>query len=382
MTNWKQTSSREPPSCGRATTSFKPFMTGWFDGLLLLDRQTLHIVRANPSICRMLGYSEHELLSMSVTDLHPTKDLPTSAEASLAEAEGRMHVHENVPMVRKDGSGFYADIVNNYIVYSGRPCVLAFYHDITERRRAAEALAKSEAKYRHLVETTDTGYAILDAEGRVADANDEYVRLSGHCALKEILGRHVAEWTASHDLERNAKKIQQCLEGGKVRQLELDYVRADGRVTPVEINASCLDTWQGRRILALHRDISERRQAQAALAREQQTLKHLLQSSDHERQLIAYEIHDGLAQYLAGAIMQFEVYNHLKEKKPKEAAHAYDAAMTMLRQGHADARRLISGVRPPILDEEGIAAASDPPGERLPAREGANDRTFQQGRVR
>ena len=36
---------------------------------------------------------------------------------------------------------------------------------------------------------------------------------------------------------------------------------------------------------------------------------------------------------------------------------AYDAAMTMLRQGHADARRLISGVRPPILDEEGIAAA-------------------------
>ena len=58
--------------------------------------------------------------------------------------------------------------------------------------------------------------------------------------------------------------------------------------------------------------------AQAALAREQQTLKHLLQSSDHERQLIAYEIHDGLAQYLAGAIMQFEVYNHLKEKKPKD----------------------------------------------------------------
>ena len=50
---------------------------GMVDGLLLLDRQTLHIVRANPSICRMLGYSEHELLSMSVTDLHPTKDLPT-----------------------------------------------------------------------------------------------------------------------------------------------------------------------------------------------------------------------------------------------------------------------------------------------------------------
>jgi signal transduction histidine kinase len=117
-------------------------------------------------------------------------------------------------------------------------------------------------------------------------------------------------------------------------------------------------TYGGRRcVLGLFRDITEQKQAQAALEREQQTLKHLLESSDHERQLIAYEIHDGLAQYLAGSIMQFDVYNHLKETKPKEAAKAFDAGMTMLRQSHADARRLISGVRPPILDEEGIAAA-------------------------
>ena len=60
--------------------------------------------------------------------------------------------------------------------------------------------------------------------------------------------------------------------------------------------------------------------------------------------LIAYEIHDGLAQYLDGSMMQFEVYNHLKETKPKDAEKAYDAGMTMLHQSHADARRLISGV--------------------------------------
>ena len=110
-------------------------------------------------------------------------------------------------------------------------------------------------------------------------------------------------------------------------------------------------------MIGIFRDITERKQAQEALQREQRTLRHLLQSSDHERQLIAYEIHDGLAQYLAGAIMQFDVYTHLKETKPKDAAKAYDAGVTMLRQGHFEARRLISGVRPPILDEEGIVAA-------------------------
>ena len=91
--------------------------------------------------------------------------------------------------------------------------------------------------------------------------------------------------------------------------------------------------------------------------KEQRTLKHLLQASDRERQLVAYEIHDGLAQYLAGALMQFEVYRHLKEAKPKEAEKAYDTAMTMLHQGHFEARRLIGGLRPPVLDESGVVTA-------------------------
>ena len=83
----------------------------------------------------------------------------------------------------------------------------------------------------------------------------------------------------------------------------------------------------------------------------------MLQSSDHERQLIAYEIHDGLAQYLAGAIMQLEHSHNIREERPKESATAYDAGMELLRQSHFEARRIISGVRPPILDESGVVAA-------------------------
>ncbi len=83
----------------------------------------------------------------------------------------------------------------------------------------------------------------------------------------------------------------------------------------------------------------------------------MLQASDHERQLIAYDIHDGLAQQLAGAIMEFQVYDHLKEADPEEAQKAYLGGTTLLRQAHLEARRLISGVRPPALDESGIVAA-------------------------
>src|SRR4051794_25816865 len=70
--------------------------------------------------------------------------------------------------------------------------------DLTERKRMEEALQNSEDKYRTLVETTATGYLIIDSDGKVLDANAEYVRLTGHKTLQEILGRSVTEWTAPH----------------------------------------------------------------------------------------------------------------------------------------------------------------------------------------
>jgi PAS domain S-box-containing protein len=107
----------------------------------------------------------------------------------------------------------------------------------------------------------------------------------------------------------------------------------------------------------LHEEIQERIRAELALHKEQIALRRLLQSSDHERQTISYEIHDGLAQYLAAAIMNFQASEFGKDKDAEEAARAFRTGMAMLQRGHTEARRLISGVRPPILDESGIVPA-------------------------
>ena len=112
------------------------------------------------------------------------------------------------------------------------------------------------------------------------------------------------------------------------------------------------------RLQDLYRSLEQRvQQRTLEVRREQATLQHLLRSSDHERRLIAYEIHDGLAQDIAGAIIYFESQAHLVKQNPSEAAKAYATGLTLVREAHAEARRLISGVRPPILDEEGVVAA-------------------------
>ena len=107
----------------------------------------------------------------------------------------------------------------------------------------------------------------------------------------------------------------------------------------------------------LQHEVEERKLAERALRKEQATLKHLLQSSDHERQLIAYEIHDGLTQQLTGAIMYFQGSQQRHKQAGGEAAAVFDTGLTMLQHSLAEARRLISGVRPPVLDDLGVLPA-------------------------
>jgi len=131
-----------------------------------------------------------------------------------------------------------------------------------KRQEITDALAESERKYRVLIETTGTGYVIVDEAGTVLDANPEYVRLSGHRELAEITGRNVQEWLAKGDRERNLERMRECFAGGGVRNLEIDYVDGRGGVTPVEINATTIEMGGRRLLLALCRDIGERKQAE------------------------------------------------------------------------------------------------------------------------
>ena len=151
--------------------------------------------------------------------------------------------------------------------------------DITERKLAEQALRESEEKYRAVIETTDTGYAVLDEQGQVVDANLNYARLTGHSSVDEILGRQVLEWTAPHDFERNQLEVSRCLEYGFVKNLVIDYAHADGAIVPIEINAHTLTTKQGRIIVTLCRDITGRKRVEEALRESEGKFRSIFENS-------------------------------------------------------------------------------------------------------
>lgn len=108
---------------------------------------------------------------------------------------------------------------------------------------------------------------------------------------------------------------------------------------------------------SLAREVAERREAAASLEKEQQLLRKLLNQQDTERRLLGYEIHDGCAQQLTGALLHFQAFRQILPQQPDEAWRAFTTGTGLLEEGIAEVRRLIGGLRPPILDESGAVAA-------------------------
>ena len=144
---------------------------------------------------------------------------------------------------------------------------------IQELEEAEKALQKNLTLYNGLIETTNTGFVILDQEGKVIDANQEYVRLSGHKNLSQIYGRSVVEWTADYEKEKNAEAVDKCFREGQIRNLNIDYINAQGKITPIEINATVVKVDGAPQILTLCRDITDRKQAEEERLRLEERLQ-------------------------------------------------------------------------------------------------------------
>lgn len=268
------------------------------DALRQSERQARTILEQQHQLCAMLT-ADGFLVEVNRTALEfarvqksdvlgrPFWDTPWWTHSSLQQQRLKAAIAD----VRSGGTAEFdtthigPDGCEHYLEFSLRPVfdehgavnlMIAEGHDITDRKKAEEALRESETKYRRLIETTSTGYVILDDTGRVIDANSEYVHLTGHQRLEQIVGRRVTEWTAPHDIERNAHEVEKCIAFGAVVGLDVDYLHADGTVIPVEINASTLQTDTGLMIVTLCRDITERKRAEAERRRNEARLRILV----------------------------------------------------------------------------------------------------------
>ena len=253
--------------------SLQTFFNALDDLVFVFDPEG-RILFANPAAQNLLGYTPAELAGMAALDLHPPEQRQEAAKLLAGVIAGKITICP-IPLQARDGTRILVETKILHGQWRGKDALFGISHDITKRKQAEEAMRESEEKYKALIETTGTGYVILDSEGKVLGANQEYVRLTGHGSLTEIIGKSVIEWTAAQDRERNVAEIRKCFQQGFVRNLEIDYVKQGGQVTPVEINATVVKSGQVVHVLALCRDITERKLAEEAMQESEERFHQL-----------------------------------------------------------------------------------------------------------
>ena len=125
------------------------------DGILLADIEGKVFLDGNKAICAMLGYSLEEIQSLGIRDIHPAEGLPYVMEQFEKQLKREISLAKDMPVKRKDGGVFYADVSSTPIVLDGKSFMMGVFRDITDRKRAEEAIRNEAAITGALLEAAD-----------------------------------------------------------------------------------------------------------------------------------------------------------------------------------------------------------------------------------
>jgi len=114
------------------------------DGIMIADAETKKQIEANKAMCSMLGYTRDEILGLSIDDIHPKEDLPTIRESFEKQLRGEISLAPEVPLLRKDGSVFYADISSSPVTLGGKQRLAGIFRDISEKQKLEEQLRQAQ----------------------------------------------------------------------------------------------------------------------------------------------------------------------------------------------------------------------------------------------
>lgn len=318
--------------------------------MLLATTDGRQFLRANKAICKMLGYERDELLKLGVHDIHPPESLARVRKLFDALVQRRVQFGRNVPFLRKDKRLVWADVTALAVKHQGKPRMLGFFQEAAWQPLFGETLNASVGTLRSLLDNLPDVLLILDEKVRIQFANRSGEKLE----REALLGRNARELLAPEYREVCWQALQDALADGKLRTVEaLDIFGRWwlGRLVPLTNDKG------QQRLLVIATDVTRLRASLETIKKERRLLRQILDLHERERRLIAYEIHDGLAQQLAGAIYRLQAFPKTLEHNSPNAWKSFTEAAHLVAQAFEESRRLISGLRPPVLDELGVIAA-------------------------
>ncbi|MHC4398567.1 MAG: PAS domain-containing sensor histidine kinase [Planctomycetota bacterium] len=350
------------------------------------------ILRANRVLCDMLGYSEEELTGRPIMEVTHPDDVERTSSLIRRVIDGEIPGYSlEKRYLRKDGRVVWVNVTvsaardaEGTMLYG-----LAMIEDITQQKHAREKLREAEHRYiaDHVADViwtaefgeaeTNTqagaGRSTTDLDGLPVPIRLSYVSPSVRTLLgytpEEMLERPLRHFFAADSYEFLKAELARDFAAGQYEPsvLELELVTKEGAKKWCEVSSTYYRNEEDEVVgmLGVTRDVAERKRVERALqekdralTKEHVHLRRLLDIHERDRQVLAYELHDGFIPPLTAAAMQCEASGSgAKSGDSPDAAECCQRAVHLLRQSIDEARRLMSGLRPAALDQFGVVRA-------------------------
>ncbi|HPS21018.1 MAG TPA: PAS domain S-box protein [Candidatus Omnitrophota bacterium] len=261
----------------RRTLTHLDFLTRYANDIIILLDENFNFIEVNERVVDVYGYTRQELIGMNAIRLR-APEARTSFKEQTAIAPSGRNLFETIHQ-HKNGRQFPVEISLRVFESGGKKYYQAIIRDISERKKIEKALRESELKYRTLFETAREAIVILK-EGRCVDCNTGALEMYGYSS-KDVVGTDIFKFAppvqpdGRDSREKGLDLIRKAI-AGEPQFFEWENIRGNGTQFTAEINMTRVEIEGETLVLAVARDIAERKRTEAILRQSEERLRSIL----------------------------------------------------------------------------------------------------------
>ncbi|MGD8548973.1 MAG: PAS domain S-box protein [Desulfobacterales bacterium] len=311
----------------------------------------LKTIEVNAALCKMLGYSQDEMLGKTPFDFVDDENRKIFIEQT-SKISVTAHRSYEITLKKKNGEDL-ATYFNATTIRDESGEVkgsFAFITDITEKKRAEESLRKSEEQYRNIFKNIQDVYYEVTLDGIIIETSPSIEDVSLY-KREEVIGKSLTDIYV--DPKNRDEFLKELLKNGKVTDYEALLTDKNGSQTYCSITAKLVRDKQGNpvKIIGSLRNISDRKRAEEMI---HALTSELMKSQENERQRISRDLHDNVAQELSAVKIGFETLFDHQPAIPPEIRQRVSEMSRTLQESIKAVRDVSYDLRPPALDEMGL----------------------------